>query len=242
MNQMRMPYPHSAWGLGACALLLDACSWMPGSPALKPFLATAPAPEAVFLGEPLAVGLIWLKPAEGSVTLPARVERAALQTIRSHFAEAGKMLRVVHVQTAAVLDLSTLRELREAHAVTHVLVVVPTVEAITVPFIPLMRGLPPVGTRTESYVLLEAVVVELQMGAALFAARGNGVSALWALDTGPLGPWFPYLTRGTDRHGFGGLIFPEGEEFPPGEVHAVALHDAVQILLAELDHVGTKEL
>ena len=236
-----MPYPRTAWILGACALLLDACGWMPGSPALKPFMATATAPEAVLLEEPLAVGLIWLKPAEGSVTLPARVERAALETIRSHFAEAGKMLRVVYVQTAAVLDLPTLRQLGEAHAVTHVLVVVPTVEAIAVPFIPLMRGFAPVGTRTESYVLLEAVVLDLATGAALFAARGNGVAALWALDTGPFGPWYPYLTRGTDRHGFGGRILPEGEEFPPGEVHAVALHDAVQILLGELGRVGTKE-
>ena len=224
-------------------LALCSCSWLAsqtGSPALRPFLATAPVAETVELQQPLTVGLVWVKPSEASVTIPERAEQAALETIRSHFAEEGERLNVVRTDTVTSVDLSALRELGQTHGLTHFLVVAPTVQEVEVPTrLRYGRGGYSPGTRTESYVLVEAVGVESATGASLFAARGNAAAMLEALDYGPLGPWYPRISRGVDRAGFGGFIFPDAEEFPPGEVRAVALKDAVAGLLAELDRLGS---
>ncbi len=87
-------------------------------------------------------------------------------------------------------------------------------------------------------MLLEAVGIALETGSSLFAGRGNAAAMLEELDYGPLGPWYPRISRGIDLGGSGGFIFPDAEEFLPGEVRAVALKDAIAILLAELDRLG----
>ncbi len=240
---MSWKYLRRTVGIGALALVVSACAWLAGqsgSPALQPFLAAAPETEAVSLQEPLTVGLVWVKPSEASVTIPERAERATLDTMRSHFAEEGKRLTVVRTDTVTSVDLSALRQLGQTHGLTHFLIVAPTVQEVQVPTrLPYGRGGYEPGTRTESYILLEAVGVKLATGASLFAARGNAAAALEELDYGPLGPWYPRISRGVDRAGFGGFIYPDAEEFPPGEVRAVALKDAVAGLLAELDRLGS---
>ncbi len=240
---MSWRYLGRALGITVLALVVSACAWLAGqsgSPALQPFLAAAPEAEAVSHQEPLTVGLVWVKPSEGSATVPERAEQVTLKAIRSHFAEEGKRLTVVRTDTVTSVDLSALRRLGQAHGLTHILLVAPTVQEVEVPTrLRYGRGGYSLGTRTESYVLLEAVGVELATGASLFAARGNAAAMLEALDYGPLGPWYPRISRGVDRAGFGGFIFPDAEEFPPGEVRVVALKDAVAGLLAELDRLGS---
>jgi len=240
---MSWRYLGRALGITVLALVVSACAWLAGqsgSPALQPFLAAAPETEAVSLQEPLTVGLVWVKPSEGSATVPERAEQVTLKVIRSHFAEEGKRLTVVRTDTVTSVDLSALRQIGQAHGLTHILLVAPTVQEVEVPTrLRYGRGGYSLGTRTESYVLLEAVGVELATGASLFAARGNAAAMLEALDYGPLGPWYPRISRGVDRAGFGGFIFPDAEEFPSGEVRAVALKDAVAGLLAELDRLGS---
>ncbi len=240
---MSWKYLRRTAGIGALAFAVSACAWLAGqsgSPALQPFLAAAPETEAVSLQEPLTVGLVWVKPSEGSATVPERAEQVTLKAIRSHFAEEGKRLTVVRTDTVTSVDLSALRQLGQAHGLTHILLVAPTVQEVEVPTrLRYGRGGYSLGTRTESYVLLEAVGVELATGASLFAARGNAAAALEELDYGPLGPWYPRISRGGDRIVFGGFIYPDGEDFPPGEVRAVALKDAVAGLLAELDRLGS---
>ncbi len=240
---MSWKYLRRTAGIGALAFAVSACAWLAGqsgSPALQPFLAAAPETEAVSLQEPLTVGLVWVKPSEGSATVPERAEQVTLKAIRSHFSEEGKRLTVVRTDTVISVDLSALRQLGQAHGLTHILLVAPTVQEVEVPTrLPYGRGGYEPGTRTESYVLLEAVGIELATGASLFAARGNAAAALEELDYGPLGPWYPRISRGGDRIVFGGFIYPDAEEFPPGEVRAVALKDAVAGLLAELDRLGS---
>ncbi len=240
---MSWRYLGRALGITVLAFVVSACAWLAGqsgSPALQPFLAAAPETEAVSLQEPLTVGLVWVKPSEGSATVPERAEQVTLKAIRSHFAEEGKRLTVVRTDTVTSVDLSALRQLGQAQGLTHILLVAPTVQEVEVPTrLPYGRGGYEPGTRTESYILLEAVGVELATGASLFAARGNAAAALEELDYGPLGPWYPRISRGGDRIVFGGFIYPDAEEFPPGEVRAVALKDAVAGLLAELDRLGS---
>jgi len=78
-------------------------------------------------------------------------------------------------------------------------------------------------------------------GSTVFTAWGNGVASLEELDYGPFGPWYPRISRAVGPVGSGEIIYPTGEEFPPGEVRAVAMKDAVAILLADLDRVGKSE-
>ena len=238
---MRRNYVYAALGIWVLAFLVSACTWygvQAGSPALQPFLAGAPEPEAVTLQETLAVGLVWLSPSEGSETVPERAERAALEVLRSHFAERGKTLQIVRVDRVTSLDLSSLRGLGQTHGLAHLLLVAPSVREIEVPaWLGYGRAGYSLGTRTETYVLLEAVGIALESGSSLFAGRGNGAAMLEELDYGPLGPWYPRISRGIDLGGYGGFIFPDAEEFLPDEVRAVALKDALAVLLVELDRL-----
>ena len=120
------------------------------------------------------------------------------------------------------------------------LVVVPTVQEIEVPE---KFGVPRgnwLGTRTESYVVLEAVAIELETGLPIFEAQGNGQASLEVLDYGSFGP-FPRIYRGVNRPGDGSIYYPEGgrEDFYPGEVRAFASNYALARLLGELDLVKT---
>ncbi len=237
---MKRHYVQLALGVVVLVLIVNGCAWLQpqsGSAELQPFLTDVPSTEAVTLTESLPVGLVWLKPSEGSVQLPERAERMALDTIRAHFAGGGKRLSVVRVDTVTSVDLPSLRQLGQAHSVKYFLLLAPSVQEIERP-VNLRYGLSMgVGTSTESYVLLEAVGVSLDSGSSLFAARGNAAAMLEELDYGPLGPWYPRISRGIDLAGSGGFIYPSGEVFQPGEVRAVALKDALASLLAELDRL-----
>ncbi len=133
---MQRGYGHAALGISVLAFFVSACTWygvQSGSPALQPFVVGAPEAETVELQARLPVGLVWVSPAEGMVTLPERAERATLETIRSHFAKEGKRLQVVRVDKVTSVDLAGLRQLGQAHGLTHLLLVAPSVREIELP-------------------------------------------------------------------------------------------------------------
>ncbi len=234
-------------GLGFLAfflLFLGGCSsWFtpqPVSPVLQPLIAKASPAEGAIIEEPLDLGVAWLKPSDDAKTLPERATRRLLDQIREHFSEPGIPLQVSSVDTVTSVDLATLRQLGQQHGVTHILVVAPTVHEIVVPEkfgVPRGNGL---GTRTQSFVFLEAVALELETGSPIFEARGAGQAALEVLDYGAFGE-YPRIFRGAFPPGDGSIYYPEGakEDFPPHEVRVVASNNALARLLGELDLVKT---
>ncbi len=231
------------WGGGLFAFLLSACSlapWPSGSKALEPYMAVAPEAKAVTLQEPFEVGLVWLEPGQGTATLPERAEQDSIEAIRLHFGEGAKLIHVVRVDKVHSVNPETLRKLGQSHGLRHLLVVAPTVKELELAaHLRSGRGGYGVGTRTETFVLLEAVGVDLETASPMFAARGNGVASLEELDYGPFGPWYPRISRGVGPVGSGVIIYPDREDFLPGEVRVVATKDAVAVLLGKLDQLGT---
>ncbi len=234
-------------GLGFIAfslLFLGGCSnWLTPSPVslvLQPLIAQAPPAESTIVPQSLTFGVAWVKPSDDAQTLPERATHGLLHQIREHFSASGMPLRVKGIDTVTSVDLSTLRQLGQQHGVTHMLVVAPTVQEITVPE---KFGAPRgnwLGTRTESYVVLEAVAIELETGLPIFEAQGTGQAALEALDYGAFNP-YPRIFRGSYPPGDGNIYYPEGvrEEFPPGEVRVFASNYALAGLLGKLDLVKT---
>jgi hypothetical protein len=59
----------------------------------------------------------------------------------------------------------------------------------------------------------------------------NGEARLLAPDYEDARPWFPRISPGRSS----AFIYPDRATFPAGEVHAVALEDAVNGLIYKLD-------
>jgi hypothetical protein len=180
----------------------------------------------------------WVQPSDDTKALPKRTTHKLLQQIREHFSASGMPLSVDSIDTVTSIDMASLRQLGQQRGVTHILVIAPTVQEITVPE---KFGVPRgnwLGTRTESQVFLEAVAIELKSGLPIFEAQGNGQAALETLEYGSFGP-FPRIFRGIVAPGDGGVYYPEGgkENFPPHEVRAFASHYAMARLLGKLDLV-----
>ena len=225
-------------------LFLGGCnSWFtppPVSPTLQPLIAQASPAEDTTLPDSLVLGVAWLNPSDDAKGIPKRATQKLFHQIREHFSEPGIALRVASIDPVASVDLAALRQLGQQHGVTHMLVVAPTVQEITVPE---KFGAPRgnwLGTRTESHVFLEAVGIELETGLPIFEAQGNGQASLEVLDYGSFGP-FPRIFRGVYFPGDGNIYYPEGgkEDFYPGEVRAIASNYALAGLLYKLDRVKT---
>ncbi len=224
-------------------IFMGGCStWatpQPVSPILQPLVTQASPTEEYTIPEPLALGVAWLKPSAGAKAIPERATQQLINQIREHYSEPGISLQVSSVDSVSSVDLSTLQQLGRQHGVTHMLVIAPTVQEITVPE---KFGVPKaglwLGTRTESQVFLEAVAVDLKTGSPLFAAQGNGQAALEALENGAFG-LYPRIFRGIYPPGYGNFYYPEGskEDFPPDEVRVFASNFALAGLLEKLDRV-----
>ncbi len=233
------------WLVTIALIFTGGCSWLtpqPISPALTPFIAQASSAENTTIHENLTLGMVWLEPSDGSKTLPEAERDRLFEEIQAHFSQPGTPLRIDTVDIVNRLDLSSLRQLGQEKSLTHVLVVAPTVQETIVPE---RFGVPRgnwIGTRTESYVYLEAAAIELASGTPIFQAQGNGQAALEALDYGAFGP-FPRIYEGVYPPGYGSVYFPEGvkEEFPPGAVHTFASKKALARLLGELDLVTVSQ-
>ena len=232
MNTTMLRSILSAVGLSflvmGCAALLETYP-----PPTNPFLAGAPSLEGARSLPPTKVGLVWLKPVNSSAP-PDAAQRALAEKITSQFA-AGKRLEIVGSVTVPAADGDTLAGLRKASAplkVQQVLVVMPKgVEVVSPAWIKYGRDGSAVGTRTDSYVTVSLVALDLATGKSLFSTVATGEARLLATDYDDARPWYPRISPGRSSS----FIYPDKATFPPGEVRAVALEDAVKGLIYALD-------
>jgi hypothetical protein len=226
---------YQALSLGVLSVLLAACST--GSvaypPATNPFLPGAPPIENVRLGPPTRVVLVWLEPTVTS--MPPLAQRALAEKIRNTF-PAGKRLEIVGAVTVPPPASDSLAQIRNAAApfgVTEALVVMPNLAAASSPvWLKYGQDGSGAGTRTDSYASVSLVAVDLRTGAKLFSVVTNGEARLWKMDYEDARPFFPRISPGAYSNAY---IYPSGSDFPPGEVHAVALEQAVNGLIYRLD-------
>jgi hypothetical protein len=217
------------------SFLVAACAGAPQAypPPANPFLSGAPSLEGAKSLPPTKVGLIWLKPSNAAVP-PEAAQRALADKIKAQFT-AGKRLEIVGVVTVAAADGDTLAGIRKASAplkVQQILVVMPKgVDVVSPAWLQYGRDGRGIGTRTDSYMTVSLVALDLSSGKSLFSAVANGEARLLATDYEDARPFFPRISPGRSS----AFIYPERAAFPPGEVRAVALEDAVNGLIYALD-------
>jgi hypothetical protein len=220
-------------GLGL-SLLLTGCAGVQGYPQpANPFLHGTPALDKSAVPQPTKVGLVWLVPA-GATAPPEAAQRALAEKIKNQFT-AGKRLEIVEATTIPAPLGEPLSEIRKASAsfnVQHVLVVMPNAAEVTSPvWLQYGRNGRAVGTRTDSYISVALVAVDLSTGKNLFSVVTNGEARLLKPDYEDARPWYPRISPGRSS----AFIFPDGPSFPPGQVSAVALEQAVNGLIYKLD-------
>jgi len=222
--------------LGFFSVLLFACSGSQVNypPPANPFLAGAPVLDKTTLAQPTKAVLVWLE-AQGTTAPPESSQRALAEKIKQKFS-AGKSLEIVGVTTIPVPSGDPLPELRKASApfqVRQALVVMPNAAEMSSPvWLKYGQNGSGVGTRTDSYISVTLVAVDLNTGTRLFSVASNGEARLWKMDYEDARPFYPRISPGAYSSAF---IYPERNAFPPGEVRAVALEDAVNGLIYKLD-------
>ena len=222
--------------LGAVAVLFAACST--GSvaypPPTNPFLSGAPPVEQLKITPATKAVLVWLEPT-GTVAPPERAQRALAEKIKSQFS-AGKRLEIVGTVTIPAPLTDPLTAIRRASApfnVEHTLVVMPNMATVDRPAeLHYGRDGRAVGTITDSYSSVALVAVDLRTGDRLFSVLADGDATLFKADYEDARPFFPRISPGAHSSAF---IYPDGRDFAPGEVHAVALEQAVNGLIYKLD-------
>ena len=180
------------------------------------------------------MGLVWLAPV-GSAVPPQAAQQKLVDKIKAQFA-AGKRLEIVGATMIAVPHGDMLAEVRKASApfnVNQVLVVMPTgTEVVSPIWLHYGRAGRAVGTRTDSYFTVSLVGLDLNSGKSLYSVTAYGQAQLLATDYEDARPFFPRISPG---YGNSAFIYPQRATFPPGEVHAVSLEQAVNGLIYELD-------
>ena len=228
--------PTRLFVLGALSVLLFACSGAQGNypPPANPFLSGAPALDHTTLAQPTKAVLVWLE-AQGTTAPPESAQRALAEKIKQKF-PAGKPLEIVGVTTIPAPSGDPLPELRKASApfqARHALVVMPNAAEMSSPvWLKYGQDGSGAGTRTDSYISIALVAVDLNTGTRLFSVMSNGEARLWKMDYEDARPFYPRISPGAYSSAF---IYPERSSFPPGEVRAVALEEAVKSLIYKLD-------
>jgi hypothetical protein len=221
--------------LGALSLVFAACSTGSATypPATNPFLPGAPPIENVKIGQPTRVVLVWLEPTVG--TMPPSAQRGLAEKIKTTFPP-GKRLEIVGAVTVPLPTADPLTAIRNAAApfrVDEALVVMPNLASASSPvWLKYGQDGSGAGTRTDSYASVSLVAVDLRTGAKRFSVVTNGEARLWKMDYEDARPYFPRISPGAYSNAY---IYPSGRDFPPGEVHAVALEQAVNGLIYSLD-------
>ena len=216
------------------SFLVTACAGFPEAypPATNPFLSGAPSLDGAKSLQPTKVGLVWLKPFN-SAAPPEAAQHALAEKIKAQFA-AGKRLEIVGSATVAATDSDTLAGIRKASApfnVQQVLVVMPKgAEVVSPVWLQYGRNGSAIGTRTDSYITVSLVALDLASGKSLFSAVANGEARLLATDYDDARPFYPRISPGRSS----AFIYPERASFPAGEVRAVALEQAVNSLIYAL--------
>lgn len=234
MSTIRHAFAFSAIGV---ALLLTGCAGLPEAypPPVNPFLVGATPLASTTLAQPTKVGLVWLVPA-GPAAPSQAVQQNLVDKIKARFV-AGKRLEIVGTTMLTAPQSDMLAEVRKASApfnVHQVLVVMPSVTEVVSPaWLHYGRDGRAIGTRTDSYVTVSLVGLDLNSGKSLYSVEANGEARLLATDYEDARPFFPRISPGRTS----AFIYPDRAAFPPGEVHAVALEQAVNGLIYELDRV-----
>ncbi len=232
MSTIRLAPAFSAIGF---AVLLAGCAGLPEAypPPANPFLAGATPLASTTLAQPTKVGLVWLAPT-GSAVPSQAAQRNLVDKIKSKFS-AGKRLEIVGTMMIAAPQDDVLAEIRKASApfsVNQVLVVMPTGTAVVSPaWLHYGRDGRAVGTRTDSYFTVSLVGLDLNSGKSLYSVVAYGEARLLATDYEDARPFYPRISPGYSS----AFIYPTRATFPSGEVHAVALEQAVNGLIYELD-------
>jgi len=87
-----------------------------------------------------------------------------------------------------------------------------------------------VGTRTDIFMTVSLVGLDLASGKSLFFVAANGEARLLATKYEDARPFYPSIAPGRTSD----FIYPDAATFSPGSVQAVALEDAVNGLIYEL--------
>src|SRR5438132_1093736 len=198
----------SAVGL---SLLVTACAGFPEAypPPANPFISGATPLQNSTLAQPARFGLVWL------VT-------------------AGKRLEIIGTAILPVSQGDLLSDIRKASAplnVPYVLVVMPNGNEVVSPeWLYYGRDGSAVGTRTDIFMTVSLVGLDLASGKSLFSVVANGEARLLATKYEDAQPFYPSISSGRTS----AFIYPDTATFPPGAVQSVALEDAVNGLIYEL--------
>jgi len=221
----------SAMGL---SLLVTACAGFPEAypPPANPFLSGATPLQNSTLAQPAKFGLVWLVPA-GSAVPSQEAQRKLAEKIKAQFT-AGKRLEIIGTAILPVSQGDLLSDIRKASApmnVPHVLVVMPNGNEVVSPeWLYYGRDGSAVGTRTDIFMTVSLVGLDLANGKSLFSVVANGEARLLATKYEDARPFYPSISSGRTS----AFIYPDTATFPPGAVQSVALEDAVNGLIYEL--------
>jgi hypothetical protein len=214
--------------LSACAGATDAFP-----PPANPFLAGANPLQNTTLAQPAQFGLVWLVPT-GSAVPSQEAQRKLAEKIKAQFTD-GKRLEIIGTTILPVSQDDLLSDIRKASAplnVPRVLVVMPAgVEVVSPVWLYFGRNGNATGNRTDSYFTVALVGLDLASGKSLFSVVSKGEAELLATDYEDARPFYPSISPGRSS----AFIYPDKANFPPGEVHAVALEQAVNDLIYQLD-------
>ncbi len=221
----------SAAGL---SLLVTACAGFPEAypPPANPFLSGATPLQNITLAQPAKFGLVWLVPA-GSAVPSQEAQRKMAEKIKGQFT-AGKRLEITGTTILPVSQGDLLNDIRKASAplnVPEVLVVMPNgIEVVSPEWLFYGREGSAVSTRTDIFMTVSLVGLDLTSGKSLFFVAANGEARLLAPNYEDARHFYPTITPGRTSN----FIYPDAATFPPGAVQAVALEDAVNGLIYEL--------
>jgi hypothetical protein len=220
--------------MGALAVITIGCSTVAATypPPANPFLADAQPLDGKAL-PPTKVVLVWLQPT-GTSAPPETAQRALADKIKNRFS-AGKPLTIVGLVTLPAPLIDPLAQVRRATApygTNQALVLMPTTSEASSPvWLQYGRDGSGSGTRIDSYISIAAVAIDLSTGSKLFSVISSGEARLLKMDYEDARPFYPRISPGHSS----AFIYPEGPAFPPGEVRAVALEQAVNGLIYKLD-------
>src|SRR5256712_10383913 len=201
-------------------------------PPANPFLSGATPLQNITLAQPAKFGLVWLVPA-GSAVPSQEAQRKMAEKIKGQFT-AGKRLEITGTTILPVSQGDLLNDIRKASAplnVPEVLVVMPNgIEVVSLEWFFYGGEGSAVSTRTDIFMTVSLVGLDLTSGKSLFFVAANGEARLLAPNYEDARPLFPNITPGRPSN----FIYPDAATFPPGAVQAVALEDAVNGLIYEL--------
>src|SRR2546421_2669423 len=188
-----------ASAVGLC-LLITACSGFPEAypPPANPFLSGATPLQNITLAQPAKFGLVWLVPA-GSAVPSQEAQRKMAEKIKAQFT-AGKRLEIIGTAILPVSQGDLLSDIRKASAplsVRQVLVVVPNGNEVVSPeWLYYGREGSAVGTRTDIFMTVSLVGLDLASGKSLFFVVANGEARLLATKYAGPRPLYPSISSG----------------------------------------------